>query len=161
MRSRMRLFPGQGMPSVTAEFNDQEFNGLVTRLEASPEERKLVLRRLLGDGACRQLGLYPIPADFRLSVVIPVYNERQWIRELVRRVEAVPVSKEIIVVDDFSTDGTRDILRELESHPDVRVFYQPHNQGKGAALREGFRQATGSAIVGQELGRASCRDSVG
>src|SRR5205807_1599933 len=109
-----------------------------------------VLRRLLGERACRQLGIYPVPSGFQLSVVIPVYNERQWIRELVRRVVAVPIPKEILIVDDCSTDGTREILRELERQRDVRVLYQPDNQGKGAALREGFRQARGDIVLVQD-----------
>jgi glycosyltransferase involved in cell wall biosynthesis len=108
-----------------------------------------VLRRLLGEAACRRLGIYPIPAGFKLSVVIPVYNEKQWIREVVRRVQAVPLPKEIILVDDCSTDGTRDILRELVDD-NVRVFYQPQNQGKGAALREGFRHVTGDVVIVQD-----------
>ncbi len=83
-------------------------------------------------------------------MVIPVYNERQWIRELVRRVAAVPIPKEILIVDDCSTDGTREILRDLERHGDVRVTYQPTNQGKGAALREGFRQARGDVVLVQD-----------
>src|SRR5437764_823496 len=72
----------------------------------SPAERIRLLHQLLGEPACRQIGIYPIPRDFKLSVVIPVYNEKQWIGELIRRVRAVPINKEIIVVDDFSTDGT-------------------------------------------------------
>src|SRR6478672_4596603 len=104
----------------------------------SPEERLRFLHKLLGEPACRRLGIYPIPAGFKLSVVIPVYNEERWIREVVRRVRAVDISKEVLIVDDCSRDGTRDILKELEGG-EVRVFYQPHNQGKGAALREGFR----------------------
>src|SRR5207237_1167599 len=115
----------------------------------SPEWVHL-LQRLLGDNTCRQLGIYPIPAGFKLSVVIPVYNERRWIEELIHRVEAVPITKEILIVDDCSTDGTRDLLRELESHDDIRVFYQPHNQGKGAALRQGFRHATGDVVLVQD-----------
>src|SRR5438132_12305353 len=121
------------LPNNTAGTHAPALDDIIKRLEAAPNERVALLQHLLGEGACRQLGLYPIPADFRLSVVIPVYNERQWIRELVRRVEAVPVSKEIIVVDDFSTDGTRAILRQLESHPDTRVSYRPTNQGTAAA----------------------------
>jgi glycosyltransferase involved in cell wall biosynthesis len=113
-------------------------------------ERAHLLRELLGEGPCRQLGICPIPEGFKLSVVIPVYNEKQWIRELVRRVEAVPIPKEIVIVDDCSSDGTRDLLRQLETHEDVRVFYLPHNQGKGAALREGFRQARGNVILVQD-----------
>src|SRR5262245_48013865 len=97
----------------------------------SPAERVELLRRVLGEPACRQLGIYPIPAGFTLSVVMPVYNEKEWIREILRRVQAVPIPKEIIVVDDCSTDGTRDILRELDGQGGVRVFLQPVNQGKG------------------------------
>jgi glycosyltransferase involved in cell wall biosynthesis len=138
------------MPALSQEVTDNELDTLISRLAATPAGRTQLLQRLLGEGACRQLGIYPIPVDFKLSVVIPVYNERQWIRELLRRVEAVPVPKEIVIVDDFSTDGTRDILKELESRGDVRVIYQPFNQGKGAALREGFRHATGTAIVVQD-----------
>jgi glycosyltransferase involved in cell wall biosynthesis len=81
--------------------------------------------------------------------VIPVYNEERWVRELVRRVLAVPIPKEIIIVDDCSTDGTRTILKELEGGA-VRVFLQPSNQGKGAALREGFRNAVGDVVLVQD-----------
>src|SRR3712207_791756 len=112
--------------------NDATPDDLLDRIAASPAERIRALHRLLGEPACRHLGIYPIPDDFLLSVVIPVYNERKWVRELVRRVQAVPIPKEIIIVDDCSTDGTRDILHQLEG-PGVRVLYQPHNQGKGAA----------------------------
>jgi glycosyltransferase involved in cell wall biosynthesis len=136
------------MALFTPDAMDQD--DLLARLAASPEDRARFLQRLLGDGTCRQLGIFPVPVGFKLSVVIPVYNERQWVRELVRRVEAVPLPKEILLVDDCSTDGTRDILRDLEKHEDVRVFYQPVNQGKGAALREGFRHATGSIVVVQD-----------
>src|SRR3954454_21200387 len=82
-----------------------------------------LLQRLLGDPACRQLGLYPIPDGFKLSVVIPVYNEERWVAEVVRRVRAVDIPKEVILVDDCSTDGTREVLRRLEGDG-VRVYYQ-------------------------------------
>jgi glycosyltransferase involved in cell wall biosynthesis len=124
---------------------------LITRLEERPDERIRLLHHLLSEGACRQLGLYPIPAGFRLSIVIPVFNERQWVGELVRRVQAVPIPKEIILVDDASTDGTREQLLRLRDDMDnVRVLLQPHNQGKGAALRRGFQHATGDVIVVQD-----------
>ncbi len=108
------------------------------------------LERLIGPAACRQLGIYPIPAGFKISVVIPVYNEERWLEEVVRRVKATPFPKEIILVDDCSTDGTRAILEKLKADPEIRVFLQAKNQGKGAALREGFKHATGSAIVVQD-----------
>jgi len=129
--------------------HDASLDEIVDRLGVSPVERVAALQRLLGEPACRQLGIYPIPANFKLSVVIPVYNERQYIRELLDRVQAVPIPKEIIIVDDCSTDGTREILRQLEQ-PGVRVIYQPHNQGKGAALREGFKHCTGDVVVVQD-----------
>src|SRR5213076_1838731 len=64
-------------------------------------------------------------------------------------VQAVPIPKEIVIVEDCSTDGTRAVLKELES-PEVRVVYQPQNQGKGAALREGFRHARGDVVLVQD-----------
>jgi glycosyltransferase involved in cell wall biosynthesis len=87
----------------------------------------------------------------KLSIVIPVYNEKDTVLELVRRVRAValPLEREIIIVDDFSTDGTRDLIRGLEG-PDARVLFQPKNMGKGAALKTGFAAATGDIVLVQD-----------
>jgi glycosyltransferase involved in cell wall biosynthesis len=137
------------MKALSLEANGNGVDHLLEQVASSPARRLAVLRRLLGEAACRKLGLYPIPDGFKLSVVIPVYNEEQWVRELIRRVQAVPIPKEVIVVDDCSTDGTRAILRELEA-VGVRVLYQPRNRGKGAALREGFRHATGDVVLVQD-----------
>lgn len=115
-----------------------------------------VLRQRLGEGICRRLGIYAIPKESLLSVVIPVYNERYTLMDLLSRVRAVPVRKEIILVDDGSKDGTRDLLRELEQSPPndeyntIRVFFHEVNQGKGRALRTGFAQATGDWAVVQD-----------
>jgi glycosyltransferase involved in cell wall biosynthesis len=89
-------------------------------------------------------------AGGRLSIVIPVFNERTTLAEIVRRVRAVPLAKEIILVDDGSTDGTRDVLRALEGEPDLRIVYHPENRGKGAALKTGFLLARGDIVIVQD-----------
>ncbi len=129
--------------------DDRVLESLVDQIAAYPEKREKLLRNLLGEQVCWQLGIFPIPDDLKISVVIPVYNEKQWVGELVRRVKEVPLPKEIILVDDCSTDGTREILADLEGD-DVMVVYQPTNQGKGAALRTGFQHATGNIIIVQD-----------
>ena len=87
----------------------------------------------------------------RLSVVIPVYNEVGTIKEIVSRVQAVDLEKEIVIVDDGSTDGTRELLQEITlSHENIRVLYHERNQGKGAALRTGFEGATGDIVIIQD-----------
>jgi glycosyltransferase involved in cell wall biosynthesis len=89
-----------------------------------------------------------------LSVVIPVYNEKNTIREIVRSVEAVSlpgIEKEILLVDDFSTDGTRDILKDrFDGRDGLRILYHDCNRGKGAALRTGIAQTKGDIVLIQD-----------
>ncbi len=87
----------------------------------------------------------------KVSIIVPVYNERATILEILRRVRAVKlgIAKEVIVVDDFSQDGTRDILRRLKQ-PSVKVVFHDRNRGKGAALRTGFEHAAGDIVLVQD-----------
>jgi len=85
----------------------------------------------------------------RISVIVPVFNERQSILEVIRRVEEAPFEKEIIIVDDCSTDGTADILRQINNGR-VRVFFHKQNQGKGVALRTGFQKAKNDILIIQD-----------
>ncbi len=90
-------------------------------------------------------------ASMKLSVVIPCYNEAKTIRTIVERVRSAPVAaKEIIIVDDCSSDGTRDLLRTQIAPLVDRIIYHEVNQGKGAALRTGFAAATGDAVIVQD-----------
>lgn len=86
-----------------------------------------------------------------LSVIIPVFNERNTIDEIIRRVEAVNLATEIIIVDDGSQDGTRERLQEIAStHPHVHVVLHEINQGKGAAVQTGIKAASGELIIIQD-----------
>jgi glycosyltransferase involved in cell wall biosynthesis len=89
----------------------------------------------------------------KLSIIVPVFNELRTIREILARIEGVPFDKEIIVVDDGSKDGTREALHDIQqrsSYPSVRIFYLDVNRGKGAALREGIRHASGDVVLIQD-----------
>ena len=97
----------------------------------------------------------------KLSIVIPVYNEERHILKVLRRIAAVPLDKELVVVNDASRDGTRRLLEEVERDPasvlagaqrktEIRIFHQPVNRGKGAALHRGFAEASGEVVVVQD-----------
>lgn len=138
---------------------EASLNGVaLAELDAPPYSPRWYesFRRSLGEGVCRQLGIYVIPEDLVLSVVIPVYNERKTLLDLLEHVRAVPIRKQIILVDDGSTDGTRDLLKTLdaESHSDpqnaLSIVFHEKNQGKGAALRTGFQHATGQIVIIQD-----------
>jgi glycosyltransferase involved in cell wall biosynthesis len=128
----------------------------INQLRPYSAEWYSALNGILGEAGCRQLGFYMIPQDFLLSVVMPVYNEANTIREIIARVCAVPIRKEIIIVDDCSNDGSRDILqsieRQLTPDDDNRLVFVYHetNRGKGAALRSGFARTTGEVVIIQD-----------
>lgn len=136
--------------------------------EAAPHSQEWFdsLRHTLGEAACRQLGFYVIPSDMLLSVVIPVYNECETLEGLLERVKQVPIRKEIVLVDDCSHDGTRDLLKKMEDEQREReqaagddasqmsnrltFVYHEKNMGKGAAVRTGFGAVSGDIVIIQD-----------
>ena len=113
------------------------------------------LRRMLGEAGCRQLGFYEFPADWLLSVVIPVYNEKSTLRQVVERIKSVPIPKELILVDDCSTDGTPAVLdtfrQERAGEPGAKISWHfrrhARNGGKGKAIQTALQAATGDIAV--------------
>jgi glycosyltransferase involved in cell wall biosynthesis len=85
-----------------------------------------------------------------ISVIIPVFNEAKTVKELVKRVQSVDLEKEIIIVDDASTDGTREVLNELTGEQGITVLFHQSNQGKGAALRTAFKEVKGEIVIIQD-----------
>ena len=82
---------------------------------------------------------------------MPVYNEKDYLREIIQRVQQVPLKKEVLCIDDFSTDGSREILAEqARLFPNLRVLLHPHNMGKGAAVRTGLAQISGDIVIIQD-----------
>lgn len=105
--------------------------------------------QLLGPAVCRKLGIYRLPEDFLLSVVVPVYNEAATLRNIVHRLQQTGLPMEIILVDDGSQDGSGDEADALVSDC-VRVLHHHQNRGKGAAIRTGFAAARGDVVVVQD-----------
>ena len=124
---------------------------------AQPDAAPSRLDLLLGGGRratdiARLRGRTPMePRTLVLSVLVPVYNERETIEVILEQIESVPVRKEVICVDDCSTDGTREILTRLEAEGRIhRLVFQPHNQGKGAAIRTALAASTGNVVIVQD-----------
>ncbi|MDI6784112.1 MAG: glycosyltransferase family 2 protein, partial [bacterium] len=86
----------------------------------------------------------------KLSVIVPVYNEKNTISQILEKVRNVPIEKEIIIVDGNSIDGTKEILAEEAKQPDTKVFYETHPRGRGAALKLGMEHATGEIFIFQD-----------
>lgn len=129
---------------------DSDPRGALASGENFLDGRLSDLERLLGVETCRALGWFPLPAGFRLSVVIPVFNEAKTIESVIERVRSCGVPCEIILVDDGSRDGTRDVLDGLRGAADLQVIFHDKNQGKGAAIRTGFQHIRGEVVVIQD-----------
>jgi glycosyltransferase involved in cell wall biosynthesis len=141
---------------MTGQFDPTLMETMLTDLKPYSAEWFESHRRTLGEAGCRQLGFYEFPPDAVLSVVIPIYNEERTLRNLVERVCAVPIRKELILVDDCSRDGTRQVLQELAANRDhdplntFSIHYHEVNKGKGGALRTGFQHARGDFVIIQD-----------
>jgi len=85
-----------------------------------------------------------------VSIIMPVYNEAQYIEEIVNRVLKTDIEKELVIVDDFSADGTRDILSKYVQHKDIKIIFHEKNKGKGAAIRTGLREVSGDVVIIQD-----------
>lgn len=108
------------------------------------------LREQLGEELCTRGGIYVIPKDFVLSVVIPIYNEVATVESVVSRMRETRMPLELILVDDGSTDGTRELLEKMEDDPELTIIMHEKNRGKGAALQTGFKAATGDVVAIQD-----------
>ena len=94
----------------------------------------------------------------KLSVIVPVFNEKNTILEVLKRISAVNIDKEILIIDDGSTDGTRDVLKTVDSHQsaadrrndEIKIIYHKRNMGKGRAIRTGLNNATGDVVIIQD-----------
>ncbi len=114
----------------------------------APQSQAIPLEK--SSGARQRLELSKIQPGFKLSVIVPVFNEVKTILEVIHRVRATGLPIELIVVDDGSDDGTRELLAQQATTGDLHVLLHEHNRGKGAALRTGFAHATGNAVVIQD-----------
>jgi glycosyltransferase involved in cell wall biosynthesis len=151
--------PSKTMPASRDPLTVPELSQLQDKLaqwrreiggENSSRDTVDLLEQLLGPAVCRRLGIYRLSDDFLLSVVVPVYNEAGTVEEVIRRIRNCGIRSEIILADDASTDGTRQVLERHRGEPDIRLIFHERNQGKGAALRSGFAQCRGDVVVIQD-----------
>ena len=123
--------PGEGLQQWNREYVDR-------------------MHRLLGADACRKLGIFALPDDFVLSVVVPVFNESGTVASVVQRLRGTGLPMQIILVDDGSQDGTSEAMSAFAGDEDITLIIHEKNQGKGAAIRSGFERAEGEIVVIQD-----------
>jgi len=119
------------------------------------DERVEMLQRLLGADLTRRLGIFRLPTGFKLSVVMPVYNEIRTLAQVIERVRATRLPLEIVIIDDGSRDGSREYLAALRDsgdakNADLKILFHERNRGKGGAIKTGFLACTGDAVIIQD-----------
>jgi len=142
--------PPAVLPSFV-EIADLVPSETIARAESLLDRAEVLTRLLAEDDGYEPAELnFELPFRFKLTVVIPVYNEVRTISRVLARVKALPLNTEIIVVNDCSTDGTKEVLDNLAFPLRLEVIHKPKNEGKGAALRTGFGHASGDVVVVQD-----------
>jgi glycosyltransferase involved in cell wall biosynthesis len=121
---------------------------------AGDAARIAALEQLLGQSVCRKLGIFRLPDGFKLSVVMPVFNEIRTLPRVIERIKATRLPLELVIVDDGSKDGSREYLTELqargENTVELKVLFHEKNQGKGGAIKTGFLACTGDSVIIQD-----------
>src|SRR5205823_3514823 len=136
--------------ALSEEFSETDLRRLRAARDAENDgapsnnqlDRVTIVERLLGQRVCHQLGIFQLPEHFKLSVVMPVYNEIRTLARVIERVRATHLPLEIVIVDDGSRDGSREYLAALrdsgdEKNADLKLIFHEHNQGKGGAIKTG------------------------
>jgi glycosyltransferase involved in cell wall biosynthesis len=137
--------------------DNAEIAALTEQLDCDPQllDGTDLIQRLLGPDLCRKLGIVRVPEGFKLSVVMPVYNEIRTLARVIERVRATRLPLEIVIVDDGSRDGSREYLQSLRdsadaANRDLVIVFHEKNQGKGGALKTGFLACTGDVVIVQD-----------
>ncbi len=139
--------------NASADLDSQTIERLQSLLNLDARDRSQTMRllqQMLTPAVCRRLGLYSIPDSFLLSVIVPIYNEVNTVRQVIATIREVPVPTEIILVDDGSTDGTRTVLESFQGDAHTTVLLHAQNRGKGAAIRSGLARANGDVVIIQD-----------
>jgi hypothetical protein len=148
-----RLMPGVGVYALLALHGVGGCDAPVAR-PAAPADADAIRRveqlLIAAESAIAAVEQEPETTEATLSVVMPVFNERATLAKIVQRVLTSPIVSELVIVDDGSTDGTRELLAQWQDRANIRVVFHEQNRGKGAALRTGFAQATGDLVIVQD-----------
>jgi glycosyltransferase involved in cell wall biosynthesis len=143
----VHVSPSERVPQSSVGMNDRTLESMTKTLDQIE-----MLHELIETDRAFEVDPidFELPRNFKLSIIMPVYNEEATIHTILGRVAALPIPKEIVLVDDCSTDRTRELLEPLAELETLKIVYKPENEGKGAALRTGMQCATGNVVIIQD-----------